>query len=311
VSDPPYRLYHRDCSSFLVMLVLISIQVLPSIELIKKTGCRLTKRFSMAEIRARWQAILYDPLTAATCIARLADLEWDIPPERLSSSTSSSSLVPFDHSSARSSATDDQSRTTQSESDVLSHSHRTWPRFNTISSELLSGLRFSVMEEQLLKDTPYSHMDFFSRISRKQAYCHEAERLEERILELETELKMISEKKLKMLALLRGHHLRYEMKSKEILLGRTTGESVVDVDLAEEGDASKVSRKQALIKLKRDGEFYIHNIGRATLFINGRPVPTGKRRTLSHCCLVEVRQIAFIFEINRALHEKIKSSICA
>jgi len=76
---------------------------------------------------------------------------------------------------------------------------------------------------------------------------------------------MISEKKLKMLALLRGHHLRYEMKSKEvssspspsslqllsesgreeqILLGRTTGESVVDVDLAEEGDASKVSRKQ-------------------------------------------------------------------
>jgi len=48
-----------------VMLVLISIQVLPSIELIKKTGCRLTKRFSMAEIRARWQAILYDPLTAA------------------------------------------------------------------------------------------------------------------------------------------------------------------------------------------------------------------------------------------------------
>jgi len=65
VSDPPYRLYHRDCSSFLVMLVLISIQVLPSIELIKKTGCRLTKRFSMAEIRARWQAILYDPLTAA------------------------------------------------------------------------------------------------------------------------------------------------------------------------------------------------------------------------------------------------------
>jgi hypothetical protein len=94
---------------------------------------------------------------------------------------------------------------------------------------------------------------------------------------------------------------------------------------------------QAVIKLKRDGEFYVHNIGRATMFVNGRPVLTGKRMHLTHCCLVEVRplpvarslhhlltpfithtytrhqvrQIAFIFDINRSLHAKLKSGLAS
>src|SRR4051812_31684502 len=85
-------------------------------------------------------------------------------------------------------------------------------------------------------------------------------------MQLEKELKLMTEKKLKMLALLRGRHLRYEMKSKEvhqmlsrgqvrraslilthtrqIVLGRTAADSVVDVDLSEEGDAAKISRRQ-------------------------------------------------------------------
>jgi hypothetical protein len=48
------------------------------------------------------------------------------------------------------------------------------------------------------------------------AYWQEGERLEQQIMQLEKELKLMTEKKLKMLALLRGRHLRYEMKSKEV-----------------------------------------------------------------------------------------------
>jgi hypothetical protein len=40
--------------------------------------------------------------------------------------------------------------------------------------------------------------------------------VQEQILRVENELKLITEKKLKMLALLRGRYLRYEMKSKEV-----------------------------------------------------------------------------------------------
>jgi hypothetical protein len=79
----------------------------------------------------------------------------------------------------------------------------------------------------------------------------------------------------------------------------------VDVDLLSEapGD-TKISRKQvfvfvlqshyfqAFIKLKSNGFFYIKNIGKAGVFVNGKPVETGKKKRLTDCCLVEVGRIS-------------------
>jgi hypothetical protein len=59
--------------------------------------------------------------------------------------------------------------------------------------------------------------------------------VQEQILRVENELKLITEKKLKMLALLRGRYLRYEMKSKEVRVTCVVGVwcvcSVADVSI--------------------------------------------------------------------------------
>jgi hypothetical protein len=59
----------------------------------------------------------------------------------------------------------------------------------------------------------------------------------------------------------------------QILLGRSTVEHPVDVDLAVEGPANKVSRKQASIKLKKDGNWYIKNLGKRELQVTHPPSP--------------------------------------
>jgi hypothetical protein len=67
-----------------------------------------------------------------------------------------------------------------------------------------------------------------------------------------------------------------------------------------------VAMLQAVIKLKRDGEFYVHNVGRATIFVNGRSVPTGKRMRLTHCCLVEVSSQLLLLLLLRSHHRLVK-----
>jgi hypothetical protein len=78
------------------------------------------------------------------------------------------------------------------------------------------------------------------------------------------------------------------MRTKKVLLGRETRVKLfefclrdphrcvllqsnqVDMDLTEEGPAERVSRQQAVIHLKRDGEFYIRNIGTRAFDVNGK-----------------------------------------
>lgn len=46
----------------------------------------------------------------------------------------------------------------------------------------------------------------------------------------------------------------------------------VDIDLASEGDARKVSRHQAHLTLQQDGVFRLKNVGRRTVLVNNRQV---------------------------------------
>merc|ERR1712083_1205736 len=74
------------------------------------------------------------------------------------------------------------------------------------------------------------------------------------------------------LAVLRGRLVRYLMRSREITVGRAAQDHTVDVDLTLEGPASKVSRKQAIIKLTNSGEFYLANEGSRPVMVNGKPI---------------------------------------
>uniref|UniRef100_A0AAY4E0H3 Microspherule protein 1 n=1 Tax=Denticeps clupeoides TaxID=299321 RepID=A0AAY4E0H3_9TELE len=109
------------------------------------------------------------------------------------------------------------------------------------------------------------------------------------------------------LAALRGRMVRYLMRSREITLGRATKDKQIDVDLSLEGPAWKISRKQGIIKLKNNGDFFIANEGRRPIYIDGRPVLSGNKWKLNNNSVVEIAGLRFVFLINQELISLIKA----
>uniref|UniRef100_G1S814 Microspherule protein 1 n=1 Tax=Nomascus leucogenys TaxID=61853 RepID=G1S814_NOMLE len=87
----------------------------------------------------------------------------------------------------------------------------------------------------------------------------------------------------------------------QITLGRATKDNQIDVDLSLEGPAWKISRKQGVIKLKNNGDFFIANEGRRPIYIDGRPVLCGSKWRLSNNSVVEIASLRFVFLINQDL----------
>lgn len=116
------------------------------------------------------------------------------------------------------------------------------------------------------------------------------------------------------LAVLRGRLVRFLMRSREIVFGRSTKDAVVDVDFSLEGPAYKVSRKQGTIKLRSNGDFFITNEGKRPLYIDGAPLMYGNKTRLNNNCVIEISNLRFIFLINYDLinairHESAKMNI--
>ncbi|XP_025096387.1 microspherule protein 1-like [Pomacea canaliculata] len=109
------------------------------------------------------------------------------------------------------------------------------------------------------------------------------------------------------LAVLRGRLVRYLMRSREITIGRATREQSIDVDLSLEGPAWKVSRRQGVIKLRNNGDFFIANEGKRPIHIDGKPVLAGNKQKLFNNSVVEISCLRFIFLINQDLINTIRS----
>ncbi|GMJ02693.1 embryo defective 1967 [Hibiscus trionum] len=105
-------------------------------------------------------------------------------------------------------------------------------------------------------------------------------------------------------AILYGRHSKHYIKKPEILLGRTTEDFVVDIDLGREGCANKVSRRQAIINMEEDGSFHLKNLGKCSVSINSKEVLPGQSLGLSSSCLIEIRGMPFIFETNQTCVEQ-------
>ncbi|KAJ0039529.1 hypothetical protein Pint_28349 [Pistacia integerrima] len=101
------------------------------------------------------------------------------------------------------------------------------------------------------------------------------------------------------LALLYGRHLKQYIKETEVILGRATDDVDVDIDLGREGRANKISRRQALIKMEEDGSFILRNLGRSSIFLNGKEITTGQGFSLSPSTLIQITELSFMFEINQ------------
>ncbi|VVA95367.1 unnamed protein product [Arabis nemorensis] len=100
------------------------------------------------------------------------------------------------------------------------------------------------------------------------------------------------------LALLYGSSKHYINKP-EVLLGRETGEYAIDIDLGKSESGTTVSRKQALIKLKQDGSFEIKNLGKYSIWINDAEIVKGEVVNLKNNCLIQIRELTFVFEMNK------------
>ncbi|XVE94618.1 hypothetical protein REPUB_Repub02eG0024300 [Reevesia pubescens] len=100
-------------------------------------------------------------------------------------------------------------------------------------------------------------------------------------------------------AVLYGRHSKHYIKKPEILLGRTTEDFIVDIDLGREGCANKVSRRQAIINMEEDGSFHLKNLGKCSVSINSKEVAPGQSLSLTSSCLIEIRGMPFIFETNQ------------
>ncbi|KAL9356960.1 hypothetical protein Peur_050213 [Populus x canadensis] len=100
------------------------------------------------------------------------------------------------------------------------------------------------------------------------------------------------------LAVLYGRHLKHYIKDTEVMLGRATEDMDVDIDLGREGPANKISRRQALIKMEGDGSFFLKNLGKSPMFLNGKELASGQSRGLRSSSLIEIREMAFVFEVN-------------
>jgi len=108
------------------------------------------------------------------------------------------------------------------------------------------------------------------------------------------------------LAVLRGRLVRYLMRSREITFGRNTKDNTVDVDLSLEGPSIKVSRKQGIIKLRSNGDFFISNMGKHPIFVDGNPVLPETRSRLNNNSVLEVSGLRFVFLINHELINAIR-----
>lgn len=90
------------------------------------------------------------------------------------------------------------------------------------------------------------------------------------------------------LAVLRGRLVRFLMRSREISIGRKSKQEPIDVDLTLEGPAFKISRRQATLKLRSNGDFFIANEGKRPLYIDGMPLLRGNKGKLNNNCTLEV-----------------------
>ncbi|KAK8694678.1 hypothetical protein V6N13_072225 [Hibiscus sabdariffa] len=100
-------------------------------------------------------------------------------------------------------------------------------------------------------------------------------------------------------AVLYGLHMKHYIKESEVILGRATMDVDVDIDLGREGRANKISRRQAIIKMEEDGSFSLKNLGKSSVFLNGKEVSTGQLMALGSSSLIEIRDMAFVFEIDQ------------
>jgi len=132
-------------------------------------------------------------------------------------------------------------------------------------------------------------------------------------MEMEKKCELIDnyfDKNTKSFALLRNNTIVFGIETREVLIGRLTESIRVDFDLTPVlSNPNSISKLQAIIKFQYNANFYIKNMGKGKIFVNGQPVPRKMKKKLTNLCLLEFEDSQFIFELNKKWQTSIKEKL--
>lgn len=325
------------------LALIIAVQQTNDLESVYRS-VKFSCKFTLQDIEDRWYALLYDPTIAKVAVAAMRQLHPDIIAQVQSkaiyseaeenilktiASTSQPSLETFEELLSKNAdvfITQRTPKSLQTHWTLLKHYHllpdqtiQPLPRHEEV-------INFSDAEDVIEKDlqlnqqlsTVYSNSVKDDSIHQELLFGDRKTKREIRLLENEIPKWQVlvdsitgvapSDFDNQTLAVLRGRLVRYLMRSREITLGRCTKDSIVDVDLSLEGPASKISRKQGIIKLQPNGDFMISNTGKRPFYIDSKPVLGGGNcLKINNNSVVEIAGLRFVFLINQDLIASVRA----
>ncbi|XP_013412507.1 microspherule protein 1 [Lingula anatina] len=296
-------------------------------------GVKFSCKFTLKEIQERWYAILYDPVISKLAISAMQTLHPDViaavhakalyskGEEQLLGTVISTSQPSQDHFQTLLEENSDVFYPTRTAKSLYGH----WllmKQYHLLPDQSVQPmprgdhvLNFSDAEDMLnddeLKDPRDEALEYELAVSDRRNK-KEIRHLEQELPKWQVLVDSVTGVSLpdfdnQTLAVLRGRLVRYLMRSREITLGRATKDNQIDVDLSLEGPAWKISRRQGIIKLRNNGDFYIANEGKRPIYIDGKPVLTGNKQKLNNNSVVEISCLRFIFLVNHDLISVIRT----
>ncbi|KAL0278144.1 UNVERIFIED_CONTAM: hypothetical protein PYX00_000051 [Menopon gallinae] len=303
-------------------------------------GVKFSCRFTFQEIQQRWQALLYDPIVSKVAVAAIRNLHPDMiaavqgralfskAEEDLLGTIKSTDTPTIEVMQSLLDSNPQVFYPTRTAKNLYNH-WQLLKQYQLLPDQSVQSLprgdlvlNFSDAEELLLDTELGDPRDEALENELAQA----DRRAKKEIRTLESELTRwqvlvdivtgISTPDFdnQTLAVLRGRLVRYLMRSREISVGRCTKDHSVDIDLALEGPAGKISRRQGTIRLRNNGDFFLSSEGKRPFYVDGRPILPGNKYRLNNNSVVEIAGLRFIFLVNQDLigvirHEAAKMNL--
>uniref|UniRef100_A0A0K0E462 FHA domain-containing protein n=1 Tax=Strongyloides stercoralis TaxID=6248 RepID=A0A0K0E462_STRER len=107
-------------------------------------------------------------------------------------------------------------------------------------------------------------------------------------------------------ALLKGKFNYFMIKDDKIVVGRQTLNHHVDVNLALEGPAGRISRCNAIIKKdNKNNEWFIQNVGSRTIFVDSKPLVCNEFARLLDGSDIQIAYISLFFITGPSLEQEL------
>lgn len=298
-------------------------------------GTKFSCKFTIQELQSRWYALLYDQAVSRVAVSAMRNLHpdmvasvqdkalWSQEEEKILSTIKSSanpSLDTFADLLSKHSSVFYNGRTANS----LFRHWQTLRMYHLLPDQVVGPIPTAgrpimsfndaedLIQDSELTDPPDETLDKELKLQHRRN-VKEIRQLENEVGRWNVLVDSVTgmcpgELDSQTLAVLRGRMVRYLMRSREITIGRSGKGQSVDIDLSLEGPAHKISRRQATLRLRNTGEFYLASEGKRPIFVDGKPISAGSKVRLYDNAVVEIACLRFIFSINhdliRAIHNE-------